>query len=105
VELIEDVIFISGRIVHGCARVVQPASRCVDVAVRSPASEEGVVAHGTDLVGVDGQALAVTTITSVSCARATGDAARRAAPREVSDFIIFAVLGEEEDGDGVIDLP
>ena len=65
-QLVEDVILIPSRIVHGRARVVQPASRRIDVAVGSPAGEEGVVAHGADLVGVDGQALAVTTIASVS---------------------------------------
>lgn len=39
-----------------------------------------------------------------SCAKATGDAARRAALK-VSDFIIFALLKEKEDVNGVIDLP
>ena len=58
VELVEDVVLVPSRIVHGRARVVQPASRRIDVAVRSPASEEGVVAHGADLVGVDRRALA-----------------------------------------------
>ena len=66
VELVEDVVLIPSRVVHGRARVVQPASRRIDVAVRSPASEEGVVAHGADLVGVDRRALAVTSIASVA---------------------------------------
>lgn len=34
-----------------------------------------------------------------SCARATGVAARMAAPKEVSDFIILTELREEENGD------
>ena len=58
VELVEDVVLVPCRIVHGRAGVVQPASRRIDVAVRSPASEESVVAHGADLVSVDRRALA-----------------------------------------------
>jgi hypothetical protein len=62
VELVEDVVFISCRVVHRRTWVVEPSGRCIDVAVRSPTSEEGVVAHGANLVGVNGCALASVSI-------------------------------------------
>jgi hypothetical protein len=57
VPLVEDVVFISLRIVHRRARIVEPAGRSIDMAVWSPTSEEGTVAHGSDLVGVDRRTL------------------------------------------------
>jgi hypothetical protein len=64
VELVEDVIFISCRIVHRRTWIVEPAGRSIDVAVRSPTSEERVVAHSANLVGVNGCALASVSILS-----------------------------------------
>lgn len=54
VPLVKDVVFISLRVVHRRTRVVEPASWGVDVAVWPPTSEERAVAHGSDLVGIDG---------------------------------------------------
>ena len=62
VPLVEDVVFISLRVVHRRARIVEPASRGIDMAVWSPTSEEGTVAHGPDLVGIDRRTLAIRAI-------------------------------------------
>lgn len=59
VELVEDVVLVSRRIVHRRAGIVQPAGRSVDMAVRSPSGEESVVARGADLIGIDGRAFVV----------------------------------------------
>jgi hypothetical protein len=65
VELVKDVIFISCRVVHRRTWIVEPAGRSINVAVRSPASEKRVVAHGANLVGVNGCALAPVSILSL----------------------------------------
>jgi hypothetical protein len=62
VELVEDVVFVSCRIVHRRTWIVEPAGRSINVAVRSPASEKRIVAHGANLVGVNGCALASVSI-------------------------------------------
>jgi hypothetical protein len=58
VPLVEDVVFVSLRVVHRRTRIVKPTGRGIDVAVWSPTSEQGTVAHRPDLIGVDRRTLA-----------------------------------------------
>lgn len=58
--LVEYMVLVTRRIVHRGTGIVHPPSGCVDVRVRTPAGEEGVVAHGADLVSRDGGAAGIT---------------------------------------------
>jgi hypothetical protein len=64
VPLVEDVVFISLRVVHRRTRIVKPASRGINMAVWSPTSEEGAVAHGPDLICVDRRTLSTLVVLS-----------------------------------------
>ena len=64
VPLVEDVVFISLGVVHRRTRIVKPAGRGIDMAVWSPTSEEGAVAHGPDLICVDRRTLSTLVVLS-----------------------------------------
>jgi hypothetical protein len=97
-------VLVPCRIVHGRARVVQPSSRRVDMAVRPPASEERVVAHGTDLIGVDGQALAVTSIASVSTLCQSNRRRRKKGSTQCKRFHHLGFAERKGEWDGTIRL-